>query len=124
MLFRSILPLAICFDARDIEFDKAEGLSTIPIRFGIDRLPKIYFQIISAFVILSVVQFGFLPAFRPGVLVAMIASGYITYRMIVNTHPRRHDLYYVVAVDGMMYAQFILVWLMNAAISFEYLIIK
>ena len=87
-------------------------------------MPKIYFQLIAAFIVLSVIQFGFLPSFRPGVLVGLIASGYFTYRMIVNTYPRRHDLYYVVAVDGMMYAQFILVWLMNAAISFEYLIIK
>lgn len=115
-----ILPLALCFDARDILFDKAEGLNTIPIKIGLEKMPRLYVQLLAAFVIASMLQFGFLPAFRPGVLLALIASAFITYRMVIKTIPRKSDLYYTFGVDGMMILQFLLVWLFNLIVPFTY----
>lgn len=118
MLF--ILPIALCFDVRDMIHDQKEGVETLPIRIGIEKMPRLYVQLIAAFMLLSVIQFGFLPAFRPAMIVSLIVSGYFSYQIIKPTYPRRSDFYYTIAVDGLMYTQFLLVWVLNGISSWHY----
>lgn len=106
MLF--VFLIAVCFDARDMEYDRKEGLSTIPIRFGMPFTLKLYSIICILFILVSVVHYMMLNH-RIGTGLAMILSGGITYLIISRTYPRRSDYYYLFAVDGMLLLQFVLV---------------
>ncbi len=107
MLF--IFLLALCFDARDIDFDKKENLKTIPIRYGMGSTENLY-KIIALAVVLTTSYHYFIisPNLRIGA--AMICSILFTYFIVAKTSPRKSDYYYLFLVDGMMIVQFLLTY--------------
>ncbi|MEP7128314.1 MAG: UbiA family prenyltransferase [Chitinophagales bacterium] len=110
MLF--IFMVALCFDARDIEFDRKEGLKTIPIRYGPAAIEKLYMVISGLLILVSGIHY-FVLAHYYGTGVAMIVSTCITYLVISRTRTKQSDFYYLFLVDGMMILQFLLVLLLD-----------
>jgi hypothetical protein len=45
--------------------------------------------------------------------IAMIVSIILTYLAVIKTYPRKSDYYYMFIVDGMMMAQFLLMWVIT-----------
>ena len=109
MLF--IFLLAMCFDARDIEFDARDHLKTIPIRYGIRKTETLYKVTALLFFILTTLHYIVLEH-RYGIGIAMTLSIVVTYLVVFRTYPRKSDYYYMFLVDGMMIVQFLLTWLL------------
>lgn len=108
-----IFLIAVCFDARDIAFDKKDELKTIPIRYGMIFTQKLYKFVSILFALVCGVHY-FLLEQRIGVGMAMLLSAAVTYFVISRTNPRRSDYYYLFVVDGMLVLQFLLVALLYA----------
>ncbi len=105
-----IFILALCFDSRDVEFDKRNNLKTIPIVYGKEKTSRLYKIFTAVFILLCILHY-FILTFQFVTGAAMVMSGVLTYFMVSRTQPRRSDYYYIFFVDGMMIAQFILVLL-------------
>ena len=110
MLF--IFILALCFDARDIDFDTRDDLVTIPIRYGEKITMDLYKTVSAVFVLVVVVHYIVLDHYW-GIGIGMIASAALTYFVVGKTFPRRSD-YYIFFVDGLMIAQFLFVWILSS----------
>lgn len=110
MLF--VFLIALCFDARDIEFDSREGLKTIPILYGTAFTQHLYKGISAALVVVAGIHY-FLLIHDYGTGIAMILSSGVTYLVISHTKSKQSDYYYIFFVDGMMILQFLLIALMN-----------
>jgi 4-hydroxybenzoate polyprenyltransferase len=107
-----IFILALCFDARDIEFDMKEDLQTIPIVYGMERTKSFYKILSVLFCAITFVHYIIINR-EWGTGAAMMLSGVITYFVVNKTQPRRSDYYYLFLVDGMMLLQFLLTWMLN-----------
>jgi 1,4-dihydroxy-2-naphthoate octaprenyltransferase len=106
-----IFILALCFDARDVEFDGRDNLKTIPIRYGPESI-SLFYKILCAVFIVIVCLHYFVLTHLWGIGVVMIVSIILTYLTVIKTYPRKSDYYYMFIVDGMMMAQFLLMWIM------------
>jgi 4-hydroxybenzoate polyprenyltransferase len=102
-----ILTLALCFDVRDIEFDRRDGLTTVPILFGIENVKRIYRVILVLWLILIVVHY-WANELMWGNGLAMILSAVATFFVVKDAYPRKSDYYYLFYVDGLMVLQFLL----------------
>jgi 4-hydroxybenzoate polyprenyltransferase len=109
MLF--IFLLALCFDARDVDFDKKDNMKTIPMLYGIERTELLY-KVVSVLFFVIISLHYFLLDHYWGIGIAMAVSIVITYFTVAKTHPRKSDYYYMFIVDGMMVGQFVLVWML------------
>jgi 4-hydroxybenzoate polyprenyltransferase len=106
-----IFVLALCFDARDIEFDKRDNLKTIPILYGIPGTELLYKITCALFLLLTIIHYFILSHYW-GIGIAMMASIIITYFVVAKTYPRKSDYYYMFIVDGMMILQFLLTFIL------------
>lgn len=111
MLF--IFILALCFDARDVDFDRKDDLVTIPIRYG-EKITMDLYKTASAALLLVVVMHYIVLDHYWGIGIAMVASTALTYYVVTKTFPRRSDYYYIFFVDGLMIAQFLFVWILSS----------
>ncbi|MBA2407867.1 MAG: hypothetical protein H0V65_07735 [Chitinophagales bacterium] len=111
MLF--IFLLALCFDVRDIEFDKKEDLKTIPVRYGIRQTVNLYRIITLAFLLIISLHY-FILSSNMRIGIAMIFSIGCTFYTVTKTSPPKSDYYYLFLVDGMMIVQFLVTWLFSA----------
>jgi 4-hydroxybenzoate polyprenyltransferase len=111
MLF--IFLLALCFDVRDIEFDKKEDLKTIPVRYGIRQTVNLYRIITLAFLLIISLNY-FILSSNMRIGIAMIFSIGCTFYTVTKTSPPKSDYYYLFLVDGMMIVQFLVTWLFSA----------
>jgi len=102
-----IFILALCFDARDVIFDRKDSIKTIPIVFGMEMTNRLYAIFSVLFFSLCLVHFLFLQT-EWGTAIAMILSSGATYWVVSRTEPRRSDYYYMFLADGMMLLQFLL----------------
>ncbi len=111
MLF--IFIIALCFDARDVEFDSKEGLKTIPILYGPVFTQHLYKGLSAMLIIMAVIHYVLLlQDYATGL--AMILSAGITYFVVQRTSSKQSDYYYIFIVDGMMILQFLLIALLSA----------
>ncbi|MEO5673920.1 MAG: UbiA family prenyltransferase [Chitinophagales bacterium] len=102
-----IFILALCFDARDIEFDLREKLRTIPMVFGNKVTRKLYYLSAALLCAVAVFHYNIILHFH-AMGIAMAASVLLTLLLVSNTQPRKSDYYYLFLVDGMMIVQFVL----------------
>jgi len=102
-----IFILALCFDARDVEFDRRDSLKTIPIVYGEERTRQMVRIFCSLFFIITLVHYIILDHYW-GTGAAMLISILLTYFLVMRTFPRRSDYYYMFLIDGMMMVQFLL----------------
>jgi 4-hydroxybenzoate polyprenyltransferase len=107
-----IFILALCFDARDVEFDRSDRVKTIPIVYGTKKTMELY-KVLSL-LFLAVTFFHYvIMVHQWKTEIAMVVSCALTYLVVSKTNPRRSDYYYMFVVDGMMLVQFLLTWLLS-----------
>lgn len=106
--FVFMLPLCIAFDIRDMETDKENSIYTLPNAIGLNSSYRLMDVCLVVFCGLAVWQY-----FRYPVAVRL-AGGFLivilTKLVLVLSRKLRSDIFYLLAVDGMMlvYAAFIL----------------
>jgi len=107
-----IFILALCFDARDVEFDRSDHLKTIPIVYG-ERKTMALYQVFSLlFLAITFIHYVIM-AHQWKTEIAMAVSCALTYVVVSRTTPRKSDYYYMFVVDGMMLFQFVFTWLLS-----------
>ncbi|MBX5439121.1 MAG: UbiA family prenyltransferase [Thermoflavifilum sp.] len=105
MIFLFVLCLA--FDIRDVPVDAREGIRTLPVSIGVKNAYLLIYVLLILFVALSIWYLFYLP--EPMPLAAMIISALATYWVIDYARRHRHDMAYLLGVDGMMILQALLV---------------
>lgn len=105
MIFLFVLCLA--FDIRDVPVDAREGIRTLPVSIGVKNAYLLIYLLLILFVGLSVWHMFASP--EPLMLAAMIISAMATYWIIDYARMHRHDMVYLLGVDGMMILQALLV---------------
>ena len=107
-----IFILALCFDARDVEFDRSDHLKTIPIVYGAKKTMALYKIFSILFLVITFIHYVIM-VHQWKTEIAMVVSCALTYILVSRTNPRRSDYYYMFGVDGMMLVQFLLTWLLS-----------
>lgn len=105
MIFLFVLCLA--FDIRDVPVDARDGIRTLPVSIGVKNAYLLIDLLLILFVALSVWNMFEMP--EPLPLAAMIISALATYWVIDYARKHRHDMVYLLGVDGMMILQALLV---------------
>ncbi|SFV35835.1 UbiA family prenyltransferase [Thermoflavifilum thermophilum] len=105
MIFLFVLCLA--FDIRDVPVDARDGIHTLPVSIGVKNAYLLIDLLLIIFVALSVWNMFEMP--EPMPLAAMIISALATYWTIDYARRHRHDMVYLLGVDGMMMLQTLLV---------------
>lgn len=105
--FIFIFLLCLLFDVRDVEIDKEEKISTLPVIIGIRNSYIICYILLLIFIFLSVVYFFYFSEMWQ--LTVMIISAGITFFVVDFTKKNHSDLVYLACVDGMMFLQAVLV---------------
>jgi 4-hydroxybenzoate polyprenyltransferase len=100
--------LCLLFDLRDLEIDREEKINTLPVKLGKSVCYKLSYVLLGAFVILSVVQYIYLPQLP--FLAAMVVSSVVTFWVIEKTKANNSDVIYLAGIDGMMLLQAMLVY--------------
>ena len=105
-----IFALCIPFEIRDIDLEKARGLRTVPIEYGI-RVAKFSGFVALLFCILLQVLLYSGDYISPATLFLLTISYVITMLIILFAEDKPSDLYCKFYVDGLMILQFLLVFL-------------
>jgi 4-hydroxybenzoate polyprenyltransferase len=105
--FLFMFVLCLLFDLRDKELDAANGIRTLPVRFGTNTTYRIANGLLLLFLVISLFQLfrtGQYPFFH-----AMLLSAVLTWVIIQQTKKINNDYIYLAGIDGMMLVQAILV---------------
>ena len=98
--FAFLLPLAIVFNIRDVEFDNASGIKTLPVIFGVNTTKIICLCLVLIFS--TLVLFSPLTA---EMKIAFWVSGVITGILISFASIHRTEYFYSLWLDGTMILQ-------------------
>ena len=113
-----IFSITIPFDIRDMEYDKKDGLITIPTYFGVQGAKRIALStlvVMNLICFLNILYLGDIESYEMiGVLLSSVLSGYV----IIKVTSSSSEFYYSLVIEGMMVAQFGLVFLSKFALSF------
>ncbi len=109
--FVFIFVLCLLFDIRDINIDRKENIRTIPVAVGKKRAYLIVSLLLLLFLILSLVQYFYLP--EAGIFIAMLLSAVATFFIVELSKKFNSDFFYLAGIDGMMLLQAILVYLLS-----------
>lgn len=104
--FIFILPLCIVFNVRDIEADKAAGVRTLPLAFGVDAAK------ISCLTLLFLFT-AFLPFPFGKTEIQLVISAVVTALLILKMSRSSSEYFYSLWIDGMILLQAILVAAMH-----------
>jgi len=107
-----IFLLALSFDARDVEFDRRDNLKTIPVVYGEEQTMRLY-RIFSILLFVLINVHYVVITQRWMIAIAMTLSCVLTYLAVSKSRPHKSDYYYMFIVDGMMLAQFLLIWMFS-----------
>ncbi|HZG01486.1 MAG TPA: UbiA family prenyltransferase [Chitinophagales bacterium] len=106
-----ILALAVLFDIRDFDYDRADGVRTIPVMFGIMRSRRI---ILSLFVLVGLVGMAQV-VLSSGMgwphLFAVAAFPALSYYIAVQGIRQPTDYFYALFVDGIMALELVFLFL-------------
>ncbi|MCL6524734.1 MAG: UbiA family prenyltransferase [Thermoflavifilum sp.] len=107
MIFLFVLCLA--FDIRDVPVDARDGIHTLPIAIGVKNAYLLIYLLLILFVGTTVYYLFLFP--EPLQMAAMLISALATYGVIEYARRHRHDMVYLLGVDGMMLLQaFLVAW--------------
>lgn len=104
-----ILFIVLSFDLRDIEFDKREGVKTIPVLLGEEKIKKLYIVLLVIGILTSILHYAIL-IHATDLLAARIINLLITYYIVSNKKWKRSEMYFAFFVDGCLLFQFLLTW--------------
>jgi len=115
--FIYIFAITIPFDIRDLEHDKASGLTTFAGKFGVSNAKKIseVLLIIVALICFSAAHFGF---YTYGSAIGMILSCLVTGLFISKIDENSSEWMYAGLLDGTMFDQFIWVLMIGSLMAF------
>lgn len=103
--------LCLLFDVRDMEIDSSDNINTLAVMMGKKRSYFLSYTLLILFVVLSFVQYFYLP--QTGFLIAMLISAAATFLTIELTKKTNSDYVFLAGIDGMMLLQAILVFLFS-----------
>jgi len=103
--------LCLLFDVRDMEIDSSDNINTLAVMIGKKRSYFLSYTLLFIFVVLSFVQYFYLP--QTGFLIAMLISAAATFLTIELTKKTNSDYIFLAGIDGMMLLQAILVFLFS-----------
>lgn len=99
--------LCLLFDIRDTEVDRQQNIATLSVKLGVKRSYLLCYFLLLIFIILSVIQFIYLPDEIQ--LAAMLISAAATAITIEYSKRNNSDVVYLACIDGMMLLQALLV---------------
>ncbi len=102
-----IFTIALVFDVRDLDYDKAQGIKTVPNVLGQRNTKRLTYLLLAVFWLL----FGFHDDSASPFFLPLFLSVAITGVSIYFITKKSSDLTYMTVVNGMMVLQFYLVWL-------------
>src|SRR5581483_360250 len=100
-----IFSLAICFDLRDEEYDRGQGIKTIPVVFGEEVTKKLYRYCMLGSICIGILLF-LLPGINQyewGLLAGIIISALVTYQLTLRARLFSSVYYYPLIIDGLMF---------------------
>lgn len=103
--FTFVLTITIIFDIRDVERDKVTRTVTLPGTIGVKRAKYIAWLSLGLFCML--VALSPQESSRIALWFSALAAVWVVWR----THPAKSEYFFVVVADGLMFLQFLLLWL-------------
>jgi 4-hydroxybenzoate polyprenyltransferase len=104
-----VFMVALTFDVRDMEYDRRDHVITIPVRYGLIRVRKLMIFITTVCVMAGVFHALFLTPFSMPLLLVAQLGPLLAYYIITVTYRYPIDLVYVIAVDGILAMEFLLI---------------
>lgn len=104
--FLFIVVITLPFDIRDYEFDKAEGIKTIPIVLGVKWTERLG---VALCFVLSLIHFEnwYLGA-TPNAIYPLLAFNLFLYLLIRRAQIAKSHLFFLLLIDGTMILKFLL----------------
>lgn len=99
-----MLALAMPFDIRDVESDRAQGVATLPVRVGI-HASKILAYCSLGIMVAAVYGNLVTTVYRPEQAAWLWMSALLTALVVYGAHPQREDAYFTGGIDGLMLVQ-------------------
>ena len=106
-----IFSLGLSFDLRDVQYDEAAGLKTIPVIYGRSKTIRLIIWCFTLYFFIAVLQFSTFQHFDFGKLAAATVTAMLSYRLIVAATVIDDWYYYPLFVDGIMILNFLLLQL-------------
>lgn len=100
-----IFAITLPFDVRDLMIDRHAHVKTLPSVMGIPLTVAL-----SLFLLLLMMIFAGMNHYPPGVMTALGISAALSAGLAALSYKIEHDYYFSGLLDGMMIAQFLLVW--------------
>jgi len=107
--FVFIFVLAIPFDIRDVNYDRRNGVNTLPILLGNKAAIKLCLLLLCSFVFIAFLHYQFAGLSLP-MLFMLIASAAETGFFIWRTKPERPNLFFPLAIESSMMIQWALLY--------------
>lgn len=106
-----ITALAIVFDIRDFDYDRADGVKTIPVLFGIMRSRRIMFALFVLVGLVGIVQVIASPHLHAAHLIAVVVFPALSYYAVNQSIRYPTDYFYSLFVDGILALELVLLFL-------------
>lgn len=106
--------MAICipFDIRDLEIDKADSISTLPLLIGenIARWLALGFMLAYSFLMIPEYTLGII---NLKMFLVLLVSSLVSGAMVLMSNSKRSEYYYTAGIDGTMVLQGVLLMAVN-----------
>jgi len=106
-----ILALAVLFDIRDFDYDRADGVRTIPVMFGIMRSRRIILSLFILVGLVGIAQVVLSSGMGWPHLFAVAAFPALSYYIAVQGIRQPTDYFYALFVDGIMALELVFLFL-------------
>jgi 4-hydroxybenzoate polyprenyltransferase len=110
ILVRFCFMMAICipFDIRDLEIDKADSVSTLPLMLSENIARWLAFGFMLLYIFLIIPEYH-LEMINIKVFLALLLSAIINAIVVLMSNSKRSEYFYVAGIDGTMILQGVLV---------------
>lgn len=110
ILVRFCFMMAICipFDIRDLEIDKADSVSTLPLLLSENTARWLAFGFMLLYIFLIVPEYIF-GMINLKVFIALLLSAVLNAMLVLMSNSKRNEYFYVAGIDGTMILQGVLV---------------
>ncbi|MFN5213093.1 MAG: UbiA family prenyltransferase [Bacteroidota bacterium] len=105
--------VALAFDIRDMEYDRRDQVITIPIRFGLIRVRKLIIILTALCILTGFIHALWLSPFSMPLILTAQLSPLFSYYIITLAYRYPIDLFFIVAVDGILAVEFIFAMLLK-----------
>ncbi len=104
---------ALAFDIRDMEYDRKDNVNTIPVRYGLMRVRKIMIITTVITIIMGITHALFFSPFSMPLILAAELAPLLSYYIITISYRYPLDLVYIIAVDGILAIDFVLIAILH-----------